>query len=85
MEITTYLKQLKFDPKLLNGLFAHYLQNTRLVVLIVLLVVIVGIVSYLNLPRVLNPEIKIPIVITAKNTIANSNQFFKTISSGICC
>ena len=65
MEITTYLKQLKFDPKLLNGLFAHYLQNTRLVVLIVLLVVIVGIVSYLNLPRVLNPEIKIPIVIVS--------------------
>lgn len=65
MELTTYLKRLQFDPKLLHGYFAKYVQNTRLVVLIVVLLVLLGLASYLNLPRVLNPEIKIPIVIVS--------------------
>lgn len=64
-ELTSYLKKLKFDPKLLNSPFAKYLQNTRLVILIVLLVTVMGIVSYNALPRVLNPQIKIPIVTIA--------------------
>lgn len=61
-ELTTYLKKLKFDPKLKEGLFAKYLQNTRLVFLIVLLLGLIGTVSFLSLPRVLNPQINIPIV-----------------------
>src|SRR3990170_2326349 len=62
-EFTTYLKKLKFDPKLGDSLFAKYLRNTHLVILLVLLTCVLGVISYLNLPRVLNPEIKIPIVI----------------------
>lgn len=61
-ELTSYLKQLKFDPSLKNGWFAHYLQNTRLVILVVLLLVLIGFVSFASIPRVLNPSIKIPIV-----------------------
>lgn len=61
--LTTYLKHLKFDPKLDMSLFAKYLRNTRLVILFVILVVLIGIYSFVNLPRVLNPQIKIPIVI----------------------
>lgn len=61
-EITSYLKNLKFDPKLLSSTFGKYLQNVRLVILLVLLLVVVGVVSYTSLPRVLNPSIKIPIV-----------------------
>jgi HAE1 family hydrophobic/amphiphilic exporter-1 len=49
----------------LTGIYAKYLQNTRLVLLIVLLVGLLGAVSYSSLPRVLNPEIKIPIVIVS--------------------
>lgn len=61
-ELTTYLKNLKFNPSLKNGIFAKYLQNTRLVILVVLLVSIIGIVSFMSLPKVLNPSIQIPIV-----------------------
>lgn len=64
-ELTSYLKHLKFDPRLKDGLFAKYLMNTRLVVLLVLLVMIVGTFSFLSLPRVLNPQINIPIVTIA--------------------
>src|SRR5664279_5077725 len=64
-EITTYLKKLKFDPKLENSLIAKYLNNQRLLVLVVLLVTIIGVFSYKNLPRVLNPKIKIPIVMVS--------------------
>lgn len=64
-ELTSYLKKLKFDPKLLNGFFAKYVQNTRLVILIVLLLTVMGAVSYSALPRVLNPQIKIPIVMVS--------------------
>lgn len=61
-ELTSYLKKLRFDPKLNDSPFARYLRNTRLVVLLVLLVCLVGITSFSNLPRVLNPEINIAIV-----------------------
>lgn len=64
-ELTTYLKKLTFDPKLYNSAFAWYLQNTRIVVLLVLLICVVGVFSFLSLPRVLNPKINIPIVIVS--------------------
>ncbi len=63
--LTTYLKKLTFDPKLADTLFAKYLRNTRLVFLVVLLVCLIGIFSFTSLPRVLNPQIKIPIVIVS--------------------
>lgn len=60
---STYLKKLKFDKKLENSLIARYLTRLRLVVLILISIIFLGIASYLNLPRNLFPEIKIPLVI----------------------
>src|SRR6266567_9517438 len=62
MAVTSYLKQLKFDPRLNKSIIAGYLRNPRLVILIVLIATIFGIFSFLNLPRVLNPNINIAIV-----------------------
>src|SRR3982074_1445180 len=64
-EETTYLKRLKFDPKLLNGRLAKYLSNPRLILLLIFTIVAMGVYSYVNLPRTLNPEIKIPIVVVS--------------------
>ena len=64
-KLTSYLRKLKFDPKLNSGFFANYLQNTRLVFLFVLLVILIGVFSFSSLPRVLNPKINIPIVIVS--------------------
>lgn len=61
----SYLDRLKFDPRLENSFFGRYLKNIRLVILFVLIILIAGIFSYQNLPKRLNPEIKIPIVIVS--------------------
>ena len=58
----SYLERLKFDPKLNNSWVARYIGNIRIVLLLVLTIVALGIASYLDLPRRLNPEIKIPII-----------------------
>jgi len=63
MEHASYLKHLVFDNKLANSLQAKYLRNPRLLVLLLLIIVTLGAYSYLNIPRRLNPEIKIPLVI----------------------
>lgn len=60
-----FLKFLKFDPKLNNSRVAGYLKNPRLVILLLLLVIGVGINSFLTLPRDLNPQVKIPIVLVS--------------------
>ena len=66
MQISSeYLKRLKFDSNLKKGFIARYLTNPRLIILLTLSVILVGIFSYLSLPRNLNPEIKIPIVIVS--------------------
>jgi len=62
---SSYLNKLKFDPRLLVGWVASYITNMRLVLLIILLISAFGISSYLALPRRLNPEIKIPIVLVS--------------------
>lgn len=62
---STYLKKLKFDPKLLKNFIAKYLTNLRLGLLIILAITAFGVQSYLALPRNLNPEIKIPIIIVS--------------------
>src|SRR5258708_11981601 len=64
-EETTYLKRLKFDPNLLRGFIAKYLSNPRLIVLIIFTIITLGVYSYITLPRSLNPEIKIPIVVVS--------------------
>jgi multidrug efflux pump subunit AcrB len=62
MEKNTYLQQLKFDPQLLRSFVAKYLGNPRLVLLLLTTIIGVGLYSYFNLPRRLNPEVKIPYV-----------------------
>ncbi len=57
------LSHLKFDPKTNQTWLAKYLANPRLVILLVFLVCIMGLSSFFQLPRNLNPEIKIPIVL----------------------
>jgi len=58
----SYLERLRFDPKLNSSWVARYIGNIRIVLLLVLTIVVLGIASYLDLPRRLNPEIKIPII-----------------------
>src|SRR5476651_2397624 len=60
--VSTYLKQLKFDPKLLNSFIAKYITNLRLIILIVLGIAIFGLFSYSSLPRDLYPSVNIPMV-----------------------
>lgn len=64
-KVQSFIHQLKYDPKLEKSLIAKYLFNPRLAILFVMLVIIVGIYSFINLPRTLNPDIKIPIVIVS--------------------
>lgn len=58
----SYLSRLTFDPHLLKGPVASYLKNIRLTILLVASIVFLGVVSFFNLPRRLNPEVNIPIV-----------------------
>ncbi len=60
-----YLRELKFDEKLQNSFIAKYLTNFRYVFLLIIIITVLGLFSYLNLPRRLNPQIKIPIVSVA--------------------
>lgn len=66
-ELASYLSHLKFDKKLWNSFQAKYLTNFRLVFLLMLSIFIFGLFSVFKIPRRLNPEIKIPIVIV--NTV----------------
>ena len=59
------LHQLQFDPKLSKSRIGKYLSNPRLVIMLLFLVLTIGISSYLTLPRTLNPEVKIPIVLVS--------------------
>lgn len=58
----SYLERLQFDPKLMASVVSSYIGNIRLVILLILAITLLGIISYINLPKRLNPEIKIPIV-----------------------
>lgn len=60
--VSTYLKQLRFDPRLLNTNISKYITNLRLIILIVLGIAIFGIFSYSSLPRDLYPSVDIPMV-----------------------
>lgn len=62
---STYLKRLRFDPKLATSYVAKYLTRLRLILLGTLILVVIGIVCYLNLPRQLYPDVKIPLVIVS--------------------
>lgn len=60
--ITSYLDHLTFPKELGSGWLGKYVTNIRFVILLIVAIVLVGVVSYLNLPKRLNPEVKIPIV-----------------------
>ncbi len=61
----SYLDALKFDKKLFNSYPAKFLGQARLPILIILLIIIVGVFSFIQIPRRLNPQLKIPIVIVS--------------------
>lgn len=61
----SYLQQLRFDQKLWNSLHAKWITNMRLVLLLVIGIFAAGLISMFTLPRRLNPEVKIPIVIVS--------------------
>lgn len=62
-EALSSLTNLTFAESLRNSWVGNYLRNPRLLWLLLLLIIIVGTVSFVSLPRRLNPEIKIPLVI----------------------
>ncbi len=64
-KITSYLDSLKFNPNLLNRWYAKYLVQIRLVIMLILGIVAMGLYGYFSLPRRLNPEVKIPIVVVS--------------------
>ena len=61
----SYLDNLKFDKNLLRTYQAKFLAQVRLPILFILLIIIVGIFSFVQIPRRLNPQIKIPFVIVS--------------------
>ncbi|MBI2049430.1 efflux RND transporter permease subunit [Candidatus Roizmanbacteria bacterium] len=69
---THSLHQLQFDKKLSGYFIAKYFSNPRYVFLLLFLILTIGVSSYLTLPRTLNPEIKIPIVLVS-TIIAGAN------------
>lgn len=77
----SYLSRLTFDPQLLKGWVASYLTNFRLTILLIIVVIGAGFIGYTELPRRLNPEVKIPIVIV--NTVlpgASPNDVEKLVT-----
>ncbi len=75
-----YFKRLKFDPKLSESLMGKILRNPRLLILFILAIIYVGINAYTYLPREINPQIEIPVVlITAPYPGANSNEIEEKI------
>ena len=61
----SYLDTLKFDPKLLSSFPAKYLANVRIPILLILAIIFLGVYSFVSIPRRLNPEVKIPLVIVS--------------------
>jgi multidrug efflux pump subunit AcrB len=57
-----YLQKLKFDTAEYKSFVYKLINNFRSVVLLIILIIAIGIYSFIELPRELNPEINIPIV-----------------------
>ncbi len=62
VEKKSYLDRLTFDPNMMTGVVAKYITNIRVVLLFVLTIGLLGFIAYTQLPKRLNPEVKIPIV-----------------------
>ncbi len=59
---SSYLEKIKYHADLSKSVVASYIGNIRFVILLTISIITVGIFGYVNLPKRLNPEIKIPIV-----------------------
>lgn len=66
-KIASYLSGLKFDNSLWNSFQAKYITNFRLVLLLILSIFVVGLINFFDIPRRLNPEVDIAIVVV--NTV----------------
>src|SRR3954466_14595202 len=58
-----YLERLSFRPELRNMWLNYFVQNFRIVILLIVVISAWGLYSFIKLPRESNPEIKIPIAI----------------------
>ncbi|MDQ3008174.1 MAG: efflux RND transporter permease subunit [bacterium] len=58
----SYLDRLTVDTALMSGFVAKYITNIRIVMLLILTILLLGITAYTQLPKRLNPEVKIPII-----------------------
>lgn len=58
----SYLDRLRFPNALRGDGIWKYITNMRIVVLLVITILLMGAISYLSIPKRLNPEIKISIV-----------------------
>lgn len=58
----SYFERITYDTKLTGDAIWNYISNMRIVILSVIAILFLGFVSYLSIPRRLNPEIKISIV-----------------------
>lgn len=61
----SYLQRLQFTPQMAHSFVAKYVANIRIVMLLIISISLLGFVAYTNLPKRLNPEVKIPIVTVA--------------------
>ncbi len=64
-EAKTYLGKLEFREKYLNTLAGKYLQNIRLMVIMLIALIGFGVYAFISIPRTLNPEVNIPVVSVA--------------------
>ena len=62
---TSYLHHLRFPEALRRSFIGKYLSNPRFVILLITAILAIGGTSYATLPRRLNPEVKIPLVIVS--------------------
>lgn len=74
-----YLKKLKFPPGAYSGWTASYLGNLRVAILIIMGILFYGLIGLLNLPRRVNPEVKIPIVFISAVLPGASPQDMETL------
>lgn len=58
----SYLERLTFVPAMAETFVAKYISNIRIVLLMIISIALLGVTAYFNLPKRLNPEVKIPIV-----------------------
>lgn len=67
-----YLNKLEFSQKDWRSPIAPFIKNVRLVMLLILTLVVAGVFSFFALPRELNPEVNIPIVLI-QTTLPGAN------------